>query len=134
MSLKTWKKEFLPTLNIEKIKKMTAIEATQHALNKWTGLLPENMNKHDVAYDFSSICYNNTFLDIASSTCSLCIKYLDGDNCSNCPIFKTVGRSCFENPDGESEYDIYRNRENPEPMIRLLERTLRALTDGKVRA
>lgn len=93
MSLITWKEEFYP---IPASHYMPWESTCQHSLQKWIGLRPENLQKHNVAlrpYQLSNprppvylvdvdieklkhdkLDYNWDILEINGSSCALCLK------------------------------------------------------------
>ena len=139
MSANSWCEEFYP-IEADKACSRIDYECVEHALKKWTGALPENLEKHEVKYqDFKIIGINeNSFKDSVffdDTTCTLCFRYpktrLDYDltmqtkkRCvSNygrtCPLNLCLGKQCD---------DVYHQSQNdPTPMIRALEKTLKML-------
>lgn len=101
MSAKTWLEEHYPV----SAEKMTIFgtdkELVQHALRKWSGLLPEALTKHGLDLE-GNIVFNSDepVIRINGSTCALCIKYVfDADAflaCKECPLYKMLGHSCDE--------------------------------------
>lgn len=148
MSLKTWRDEFYPTrafdFHDKDINLENKLAATEHSLQKWRGLLPENLKKHRVrtgeyghveAATVLPVFLHGLMLDrtedhsqvlINSASCSLCV--LSRDDCRECPIVHKRGRRCDVPLDGDSEqasseWHAYRVKQNPKPMIKLLENT-----------
>lgn len=129
MCYQTWKEEFYSQLTDEIVEKMTPLEAVEHALKKWEGALPENLEKHGVRYKFYRISPD---IDTISglrfdySTCSLCKKYED---CVGCPLYKYENHQlpnsdyggCGDRYD-KTFYDLSEN--SPIPMIRALKQTI----------
>ena len=131
MSLKTWKKEFYP----KSAKRTKISEAVEHSLQKWRGILPDNLKKHGLERDINRIDevappadrYGSLYLRpyvnnrpdfrLDDETCSLCVWYYNDDasdecsSCATCPLFKATGKSCA---DGESLYSeaIYDGKVN----------------------
>ena len=113
MSLDTWRKEFYP-VTAAKVPKNLAV---QHSLTKWIGLRKSNLKKHDVVliinkYDVS-IRYGRDSISITCESCALCQIYLvvgAKDECYLCPLENCV-----------NEYVTFRNEQDPESMIKLLE-------------
>lgn len=116
MSLTAWKNEYYPETAhacVERVQKGrdTAIafespeaqkELLLHCLKKWSGCSEQEFDKHGLyvadgveLYDGGE-CPEELYLD--SSSCSLCIAYLDfdkdGDGCTNCPLYKELGKRC----------------------------------------
>ena len=121
MSLKTWKEEFYP---IEPSSTFSKKEAIEHSILKWTGLLPENMSKHNLQVRVGSIIDipNAESLSIDTTTCALCrLFYIEDDNgdiCEDCPLMDYLDMRCddTENEDG-SPYGEFCETGNPEKMI-----------------
>ena len=134
MSLESWKKEFYSPISKASKNKITAIE---HSLQKWKGLLPVNLAKHEMVISANRDIYdrNNAELEINADSCSLCkyrdsLAYTDGNYCDKCPITIATGDSCdFSNRDypssERSPWRIWSNSHNPKPMIEVLEKTLK---------
>ena len=118
MSIKTWEQEYYP----EEADAVEADEALNHSILKWTGLRAENLAEHDVESGGDSDLSDNEGgrFSVNSSTCALCHMYYNdsswaGDHrCMDCPIYQSAGCSC------RREYRIYSERQDPEPMIKLL--------------
>lgn len=138
MSLKTWKQEFYPVdaedvvshgANYDEI----AIDMIKHSLTKWRGLTKDNLDKHDLVQDWRYIkeATLRTF-EIDGYSCSLCCEYRNitfKDPCEQCPI--TIATGIRQDTYGARvdpcsvEYHCFLDDGGgPEPMIRLLERTL----------
>ena len=126
MSLKTWKKEFYP----KSAKRTKLSEAVEHSLQKWRGILPDNLKKHGLQRDDNRIEDENDYdvvFRLDDETCSLCVWYYNEDaaafdecsSCATCPLFKATGKSCA---DGESLYSeaIYDGKVNR--MVKALEK------------
>ena len=141
MSFKTWKEEFYP---IDAKQCEPGIQAIMHSLQKWIGLRRENLKRHNMVYaiedgygkDYGGIRGRHSHKDhedlsVSDESCALCRHY-EMDNqwnaCERCPIFKACGESC-DNAD-DSPYRIFRDTGNPEPMIEMLETTLRFYRSG----
>lgn len=68
------------------------LELTQHALTKWTGLLPKSANKHGLTSEALKQQLSDYGFGVDSTTCSLCQRY--DDDCRNyesreaCPIIR----------------------------------------------
>ena len=122
MSLKTWKKEFLPVT--ENLDKLSTLEAIEHSVKKWEGLLEENLYKHKVLVygapprvgwpGFQSIPIND-------ETCALCAKFSGNrweDACSNCPLYLHLGKRC--DSDDDAPFTVFCEDRNPVPMYNTL--------------
>jgi hypothetical protein len=74
-------------------------DALDHSIRKWTGLLPENLEKHGVEARFLDVYDGDTHVTCTLDTsCALCTHYLirDANNkkCPLCPITKSRGTPC----------------------------------------
>lgn len=119
MTLKTWKKEFYPKAPT---KKMTTREAIEHSIKKWEGLRPENLEKHGMRISSHRIEDELDDLDINADSCALCKKFYFDFECVECPLYQQLGKRCDAN--SRSPYQIWRDKDNPVPMIKALKRTL----------
>lgn len=139
MSLKTWKKKFYP---VPAETKMTKLGAVEHSIQKWTGLLPSNLEKHEVCAGDGGVCDydNDENLEINQSTCALCYKYYDelgelDDNdysrCLKCPLYKTLGFECGNGEDW-APFTAWMQHDDPKPMIKALKATLKKVKAGEV--
>lgn len=142
MTLKSWREEFMPKMPS---KRMSKIKAIEHSLRKWKGLTKSNLKKHDmvkISYWIETDVFENyktiseQYLNIDAESCALCVRFYDDDTsveneeCKKCPLFKTLGNPC--DIALKSPYRIWKNQDNPRPMIRALEKTLeRELLSGK---
>lgn len=118
MSKVSWIGEYYPV----KADKESKENAINHSLNKWIGLLPENLKKHDL---------DSPPISIDASTCALCYHYFDetkGD-CINCPLCITRENTPCDSHNGNIDKDIdpcfsYRSdNKDPQPMIYWLTKT-----------
>jgi hypothetical protein len=114
MSLASWKKEHYP-VNAERVEKDDALK---HALNKWKGLRPQSLKKHDV--NLSNRVHLNGYPIITIRSCALCIHYYP--RCFECPLYELRNERCYEGKD--NPYVDMLTMLNPEPMIALLEQAL----------
>jgi hypothetical protein len=123
MTLQTWKEEFYP-IDAKYVSKEDAVE---HSLRKWIGLRAENLSKHGVnatysrVYDGDGVCGEDEMMYIDDESCALCVHYIENE-CSACPLFGLLGRSCDKGDEIISEYASFVRFGNPEPMITALER------------
>ena len=133
MSIESWSKKFYP---IEASKVKTVKEAIRHSLRKWRGLRKNQLSLHGLekkAYRETKfiIKVGNVGDDIVfwvdDETCALCHMFMDMegdgdrcDRCDRCPL--------CEGKDGcEDEFEEWVQDDNPEPMIKALEKCLRKL-------
>lgn len=153
MSLESWKKEFYPIpaclIAVDTDNPVTLIE---HSLRKWRGALPENLARHELEYHHHGLTEIKEASEspvpsgpfgFISNSCSLCAKYYKSPrfsapfSCATCPIAIVDGVSCEgrsldpDSPGGgvahDHEKDTYaKSRNDPQPMIALLERVLAA--------
>ena len=150
MSIASWKNEFYskparkfrvkegqePTLKQE-------LAAVEHSIIKWIGLRQENLDKHQLRPSDDNYCIDGPAItgslvydeiEIDAGTCALCVQ--NSSQCESCPIVRATGATCHwrtfartmvkpppEAQEKLSPYFVWLNRQNPEPMIRLLERT-----------
>ena len=116
MSIETWKKEFYP-IPANEVKEDDAVS---HSLQKWTGLLPENLDKHGCYISFGDVTDSGVFFaDIDEDSCALCFYYLGDVNitCNDCPIYKKTDKKCGYHL---NEWKAWTDESNPAPMIELL--------------
>lgn len=135
MSIKTWKKEFYPIPANETSKE----DAVKHSLQKWKGLLPENLIKHRlhlskgnsyVIQEYKA----HRFYVVSTDTCSLCHHFKIGENCSNCPLNTLMGESCsvdFDKANITNNYAVFATTGDPKPMIEALGVQVKAFKDAK---
>jgi len=119
MSLNTWRKEFykIGANRVENLK-----DALKHSIRKWTGLLPENMSKHNITRGKDKIWHtpyindNNLSMDIDSISCALCNLCPD---CQDCPIYIVTNKTCDET---DSPYMKYLHGSDARAMLALLKK------------
>lgn len=108
MSLKSWLDEFYSVPASEVSKE----DALEHYIQKWKGLLPDNLKKHNVAYRWEEVQSRNENelgypLLIGSSSCALCQHWYDVEyGCPECPLVKAGHIYC------EAEGSAWRERYN----------------------
>lgn len=139
MSLTTWKEEFYP-IPADKAKG-DALTAVDHSLKKWEGLRADNMKRHGcyaagsaISDDLLDVVTDDGTMLLNCETCALC-KYKDSLDdertyCDKCPITLATGSPCddlYADDDGDEAavipWDEWTARQNPEPMIAVLETT-----------
>lgn len=112
MSMQTWLQEFYPVPACDLINS-SPLEQAEHALLKWTGVLPENLAKHNIA---KYIC-DNKIGDAAeqfrliTDVCVWCLKYYYSRRCDGCPLNHV---NCLMD---NSVYLKWMTFEDPIPMI-----------------
>lgn len=146
--IESWKKEFyhIPARKAAG-DDLTAVE---HSLKKWMGLRKENLDKHKVAQRGKTIFSIDDELRVSNKTCALCIGHLQEQEdvrqspCASCPLYKVRGGYACDHagPDDPNldpnhypyrrvspfEFFVYFN--DPEPMIRWLEKTKEFVIGG----
>jgi hypothetical protein len=141
MSIESWKAEFYPMETRDTLE----VEAIQHSLTKWVGLMSQNLSKHGLIFNSftgninedneTEVDPSNNF-SISYSTCSLCYHYYDKEEnmeqskepCYPCPIFQLINRPCTTRGliGKLSPFDYWVMEGNPLPMISLLRDVLAA--------
>lgn len=118
MSKESFLKEFYPIPANEATNSW--LEATNHSIQKWKGMLPENLEKHDqyttngYVLTVGDSKYQTTLL-YGVKTCALCSKDDANEmNCVPCPLYTLMQESCTAN---NSAYDRAARSNNPQPMI-----------------
>ncbi len=139
MSYESWKKEFYP---IDAEQAAAYYEGhddwlVEHCLQKWTGALPKNTEKHDIEYRGHQIMDDEDYccLVLASTSCSLCRAYADDEfACPRCPIVGCTGWTCDGSTYDEEKSEISHSDDrnvwsdsgaDPQPMIDLLTKVLK---------
>lgn len=128
MSIKSWEKQFYPN-DIED--KCTNLEAVQHSLKKWRGLVPVELKKHGLTtsiYHGVADEVGNRF-PIDSTSCALCYKHDQVSGCRTCPLTRIRGVRCDKARKDEqlSPWSQWTIRQQPGPMIMWLKRAEQAL-------
>jgi hypothetical protein len=128
MSLVSWKNEFFPEEPTqERSKAADDIDLLRDALKKWKGFNRYNVEKHGLEltqYSDLRDPSNGQSFTANESTCGLCMKYVSSSHreCPGCPLNQVRGARCDERV-AESEpspYELFRDYQNPVPMISLL--------------
>jgi hypothetical protein len=107
MSKQSWLKEFYP-IAAEKTSKATALN---HCIRKWTGLLPENLKKHNL---------EQPPIEVSCYTCALCAHYESYDDCYNCPLQEVHDWCRCDYPSSierMSPWKAYCEYRDPKPML-----------------
>jgi len=124
MSLATWKEEFYPV----DAGACPRDQALEHSILKWTGLLPENLEKHGVRKRASYIedSEEKDWLSIDANSCALCKHYyISTYGCSHevntCPIVRVTGTTC------DKQYAKFIIGDQVTPMLDLLRQVKEAL-------
>lgn len=121
-SLDTWIPEYY------KVPASKAEDAITHSLVKWKGLRPVVLRRHKLEYmheSFITLTDGTKEFNITDETCALCKQHRDEEagydaedgGCSECPLFKHLGETCF---DTYQPFHTFRECGNPEPMIAAL--------------
>ena len=122
MSIQSWKEEFYN----EPAESVSAEDAVDHCIKKWTGLLKKNLKKHKAEQTASySIKDEHQYEEVATSgDCALCHHYQE-DYCEECPLYISRGNvKCFYRKEGEdmSPYNAYCHAGDARPMVAALRR------------
>lgn len=135
MSLQSWKDEFYPK---EPTKRMTKIAALRHSIQKWTGLLPKNLEKHGVSLNGTWLNVNlEGGMLIDASSCALCVKFLSRKynaelkGCAACPLAQFLGNEC-DKLGKDRPYNRFVLEHDPKPMLRALKATLKNVEAGEI--
>ena len=131
MSLTSWKKEFYGSL---KEATKSDLAALKHAERTWTGLLPENLERHGGEHPCEEqyIYFpGGSMFAITTESCALCRRHNgdghDEDRCAGCPLV-AARRSCDkERPQRRAPYFVWAEDGNPRPMLRLIRRAIERL-------
>jgi hypothetical protein len=108
MSKSSWRKEFYP-IPPSKVPKKNALK---HSLQKWIGMLPENLEKHGLEKD-------DVPIRMDSKTCTLCYYY-GKFTCIGCPF--NENESEFNEEFCREYFESWWRNNNPKPMIEALQR------------
>lgn len=136
MSMQSWLRTYYP-ISADALETATPFSNVgelillEHALQKWTGLKPENLESHDVRLDIDQglpvVGRRPVELIIDASSCTLCIRYIESEDtvlCKNCPLYRVRGVACDKPIKGESldeaPYGVFLRDEDPTEMIELL--------------
>lgn len=133
MSTADWESEFYPvTAGVAEAaaprNDLGAVSLLDHCLQKWRGLLPVNLKKHDLTAQ-------DMVMAVGGDSCALCVRFRTvgfGDMCSGCPLVEARGVQCFR-PDAQnkiSPYDQWLATRDPRPMLWLLLRA-RVMVDRR---
>jgi len=120
----------------------TELKTAEHALKKWIGIRPSNLERHNLAINKVFTIYDKTtfkeILVISWESCALCYwnmnEYMD-TICNTCIIRKISGNECsdFDIVEGndfipvDTPWIIWVRTGDPEPMIDLLTKCVAAL-------
>lgn len=103
-------------------------DALDHSLRKWIGLRKKNLEK---------LGLKEPPIDVSDITCALCKHYADlSPACKGCPLIKAGdGRRCDESKseDEDAPFFHYHDSGDPEPMIRLIRKAIKARDAKKAR-
>lgn len=129
MSISTWKKEFYSKPK----EKMNDKQRAKHTLKKYSGILKENLIKHEVIKlkkeSYIEDKKGKTFYFDLSS-CSFCEKYYfnvkEINSCKNCPLRKEEGVTCFNE---ESSYAKFVKTSNPNKLMNLMKKIIKKCDD-----
>jgi len=136
MSMQTWKQEFYPEEAYDVMNNGgDDLALVEHSLQKWLGLLPENLEKHGLqklAQRWGTIAEVDNMVVrfcVDSNSCALCQGYVEKNNhCEGCPLFKHVGERCGDS--NTDPFSIWYDTGDPKPMIQALTEVRDALKAG----
>ena len=124
MSFATWIEEFYPVPADDCPRE----QALEHSILKWTGLLPENLEKHGVQKCASYVQDPKgiLWLRLDASSCALCAhhwrqKWGCKDIEDPCPIMRVTGNTC------DARYLEFITSGQATPMLDLLRQVKEAL-------
>ena len=124
MSIQSWLDEFmsLPA----HMATQSRIASVRHALRKWSGLLPANLERHGVLNACGYLCCDgDTKHVLGTVNCALCRHNEAYRNlCKDCPLAEFLRRPCFSNMSQELSVYAAGRAGNVEPMLIALEATL----------
>ena len=132
MSMRGWLKEFYPT----PASKVREEDALDYTIRKWTGLLEENLHRHDMVVDGVTLTDKQTgapILSVCTSSCALCEFYYDEEEegclrcpdeeeeegCPRCPLVRYGETCCNDNGSG---YLKWLGTKDARPMLAALRR------------
>lgn len=126
MSWTSWMKEFYPKKATSRSIK-TDLEAVEHSIQKWKGLISKNVQKHGLTrISYTLRGDGGKRLDADSDTCALCQRASQHDMkrdefsmCDYCPITQITGKNCLQT--------YLKADRKPYLMVRLLEKVKAAL-------
>lgn len=101
--------------------------ALEHSIQKWTGLLPENLKKHKVKSQNTVVIdeQGDIICEIDISTCALCvIHYEKKSSCDDCPLCQFLGHPCDDSESQVYSSFFYNALSNPAIMIDALQECL----------
>lgn len=119
MSVESWKKEFYG--DVEEAAK-SDIAAIDHAIKKYEGASPENLELHEVrikGYSLSGKIWSPPTFLFSGDTCALCSRYFEmgsNDPCIGCPLYKATGLSCDSEGDLDA-FSVFCNDGDAAPML-----------------
>lgn len=128
MGLAEWKRRYYPidARNVEER------DALAHSLRKWRGMRPAVLARYNVGSTVGLLRDNHSaeILFINDRTCALCQHYAQyaSEPCTDCPLNESRGEiSCDCRAVGErvSPYHSWVRKNDPEPMIKALEKAQR---------
>lgn len=123
MSVASWMQEFYPVCNTDQMENMNPLEAAKSSLLKWTGMLPENLSRHNVTAPANALNVIENKGSTAETrspqlVCALCIIHREWykPDCDSCPLAITSGKTCFE----EDSAFVQANRGKPESILAMV--------------
>jgi len=130
-----WLNKYYPVPAERVTPKWPWAKAAKYALLKWKGLRVNVLRKYNLTKDVTGLYDGEsgiTVMEVVHSTCHLCVRAgedKDGrTQCSDCPVVKRLGKDCYScTKESDSLYYIWLKDNNPEPMIKALEKIYRKL-------
>jgi hypothetical protein len=126
MSIESWKAEFYPVPAEDcpqNDKDMLA-----HAKLKWSGLVPETLEKHRLSvFAYWLKDSEDERFHVGDTTCSLCFRYMEYDECAGCPLCAVNGLPCDRCFNNVSPWGKWCDEHNPNPMIDLIDQAIASL-------
>ncbi len=138
MSLKSWKEEFYPIRASSAEAIDTEEAALRHTELKWTGLLKENLEKHNLKWDYEAEVFANISdedeyyedddydvdcFTVGDINCALCQRHPGIFQCSACSLCQEA-KNCCSGGKG-SELNEFMEYGNASPMLKLIRKTLK---------
>jgi len=127
-----WLNKYYPIPAERVTHKWTWAKAAKYSLLKWKGLRTDVLDKYNLKkrgpnlYDGES---GIIVIDITNNTCHLCARAgedeYEGIDCFSCPFVKLFGKTCCNR--FELLYQTWVKKDNPEPMIKALEKIYKVL-------
>lgn len=135
MSVASWRLEFYTSYSEKSLQEMTWLRCVEVSLLKWQGILPENLDKHQVTYcEVRRIIEDGSgaIFPFNGKTCPLCLKLkatpgLNQFRCFGCPIsiYKALHKIPMENLERCACAEEYKRNDYGTHMRSLLEKIIK---------